>query len=451
MGHYTSIYDSPFIIKAVQTNIHKIRGNEKFDEDARDKLAPDNKYASSEVKEAYMRQRFGSGMTADVGATILLKEAFVKELYCEDNRREVVASIGKAAKDLKEGDVVMRHVFSAGGATLLDEYLDIPEYPFVDYRLEPGPIYQVPLIERFIPANKSLDIVLSRIERYANTMTTGTWLKRKGENFEISNIPGGQVLEYATQPPVQGQVANLPPFLFNFIQLLEKHIEEQGAATSALGQLPQGVRSGIAIESMKATEFMNLKIPSDMLKKTVQNISKRFIDIAADYFITPQTTVLLEQGEPTYLDIIGEAGVNARKMAKLDDLRDALIIKKGYQVRIEVESGLGFTMDGKKETMQQIASFIISLAQQGLIGPQAAQKVVQRFLETFQFGSTQEFMEALEEDGVQGGMDEQTMQKMKIALAETLKDVGAVGQEAEERNVQAGKVATVEALQDLAS
>ena len=31
----------------------------------------------------------------------------------------------------------MRHSFIAGGLTLLDEYVDFPEYPFIDYRLEP--------------------------------------------------------------------------------------------------------------------------------------------------------------------------------------------------------------------------------------------------------------------------------------------------------------------------
>jgi len=450
MGHLTSIYDSPFIIKSIPTLISKIKSDERFDKDARNRLSPDNKYATSEVKEAYMRQRFGSGMTADGAATILLNEAFVKESVCKDNKDEIVKSIGKAIKDYKDGSNIIRHTFSAGGETLLDEYLDLPEYPFVDLRMEPGPIYQVPLIERFIPANKSLDMIMSRIERYANTMITGTWLKRKGENFQINNVPGGQVIEYSAQPPIQGQMASLPGFWFQYVQLLEKQIEEQGASTSALGSLPPGVKSGVAIESVKATEFMNLKISSDMLKDAVTRISQRFIDIASDYFITPQTLVLLERGEPKYLDIIGKQGVKARKMAKIDDPRDAIIINKEYKVKIEVESGLGFTMDGKKDTMQQISQYVIGLAQQGLVGPDVVRKITEKFLETFQFGSTQEFMDALDKEAEQGGINEDQLDKMKIALAETLKDTGAVGKEAEDRQIQTGKISTLEALQDAA-
>ena len=144
----------------------------------------------------------------------------------------------------KKGDMVMRHVFTAGGVWLMDEYVNLPEFPFVDFRYEPGPIYQVPLIERFIPASKSLDTIMSRIERYANTMVTGTYLKRRGEDLQMTNIPGGQVLEYTATPPAQMNMVNLPSFLFSFIGQLNNIIEEQGAAASALGQLPAGVRSG---------------------------------------------------------------------------------------------------------------------------------------------------------------------------------------------------------------
>ena len=35
-------------------------------------------------------------------------------------------------------------------------------------------------------------------------MITGTWLTRKGENFQITNIPGGQKIEWENTPPVQG-------------------------------------------------------------------------------------------------------------------------------------------------------------------------------------------------------------------------------------------------------
>lgn len=450
MGNLNFIEDAPFIIKAIPQPIAKIKSNTKFDEEQLSKLNPDNRYASSEIKQAYMISRYSTGISVDKAATLILKESFVKEYLSSNNWEDAVkrsANTG-AMEGKSRGDVIMRHVFSSAGIWLRDEYVDIDEYPFVDFRYEPGPIYQVPLIERFIPANKSLDTVMSRVERYANTMVTGTWLKRRGEDIQIANIPGGQVLEYTATPPTQGQIANIPPFLFEFIGLLNGIIEEQGASTAALGNIPNGIRSGVAIESIKATEYANLKISSDQMKSTVKRIAQKMIQIASKYYITPQTVYNLKKGEPDYFDIMGEAGINARKRAQIDVPEGVVPIQADTIVDIEVESGLGFTAEGKKATMQQISQFMVQMAQAGYLTQPAVMQVVNKFLEIFQFGSTQEFMEAMETGTQSSPLTEEQLTQMKIAVIESLKDAGVVGQKNDEEDIMKAKIGTMEALQD---
>jgi hypothetical protein len=451
-GNLTSIYDSPAIIKASPKLISQIKANELFDKDAKDQISPDNKYASSEIKEAYMQARYSTGQESDYAATVIEKEAFIKE-YLNDDNWENVSKKGKkynVMEGKKKGDMVMRHVFSCGGVTLLDEYVDLPDYPFVDFRLEPGPIYQTSLIERFIPMNKTLDILASRIEGYANTMVTGVWMNRVGEDFQINNMPGGQRIEYKTTPPVQANLASIPPFMFNYMAFLEKLIEEQGASVSSLNQLPSGVKSGVAIESLKATEYANLKIAGDQLKDTARRIAEKMIDIASKYFIKPQTVYLLEQGEPSYFDVIGQYGIDAREKVGLG-VPNAVPIKSDYIVDIEVEGGLGYTVEGKKQSMQQIITFIMQLAQAGYLTQPAVMEVVKKFLEIFQFGSTAEFMEAMDKGLNTAPVNEQQLMQMKIAMAETLKDTGvAGGQPNHDEDIQKTKIGVVEALKDIA-
>lgn len=449
-GTLNSIYDSPAIIKAVPMLISRIKANEIFDETQRNAINPDNRFASSEVKQAYMQSKYSAGMIQDSQATVILKEAFIKEYLNDDNKDRVRKSPeGKRIlEEKKEGDVVIRHTFSTSNGWLRDEYTDLKEYPFVDYRFEPGMIYQVPLIERFMPANKSLDIVMSRVEGYANTMVTGIYQKMKGENYSVSNIPGGQVIEYEQRPLEQMQVAPMPAFIFQYMDRLNQIIEEQGASTSALNQLPKGVKSGIAIESVKASEFANLKIPIDRYKKTVKNITERFMELAANHFIEPQNVLRLEQGEPDYFDIIGEAGVKAREEAQLEVPADVVIIKKGTRVNIEVESGLGFTVQGKKETMQQVANYMLQLAEVGMVSKPQIQIMLKRFLEIFQFGSTQEFMDAMDQGQEQDVTDEQIAQ-MKIAILETLRDAGLVGEKADQKAIDTTKVGVAEVAKEL--
>jgi hypothetical protein len=452
MGNLTEIYDSPSIIKAVPTLISEIKANELFDPVQRMMINPDNKYASSEVKEAYMQSRFGALSRPDSQATLILKEAFIKEVLDD----EVIARIKQqkdpngALEGKNKNDIVIRHTFTTSNGTLFDEYTALPEYPFVDYRYEPGLIYQVPLIERFIPANKSMDVAVSRIEGYANTMVSGIWQKRKGENYQVSNMPGGQMIEYEQTPLSQMNMATVPQFMFQYINLLDSIIAEQGATTAALGQLPDGVRSGTAIESIKATEFANLKTQTEQLKDTIKRVTERMIDIAHDHFISPQTVMRLEEGEPDYFQIVGQRGAAVRREANIPLPKSAVVIKKDYHVDIEIESGLGYTMQGKKDSMLQIVEYMGSLAQRGLLTQDAVTVMTRKFLETFQFGSTQEFMDAME-SGLQSSQltQDQTAQ-IKISLLEVLKDAGLVGQQREADDIEKTKVAVAEVAKDLA-
>lgn len=448
-GEKQNISDSSFVTFTKQELIAKIKANKYFDPEQAAMISPDNKYASSEIKEAYMQTRFGNKFASDHTASLIQKETYLKEYVTEFNMKNVVKDLKESARGIEMGDQVIRQVFSAGGITLSDRYVDLSDYPIVDLRFEPGSMYQVPLIERFIPANKTLDSIVSRVEGYANTMGVGVYMKRKGENFKVSNIPGGQVIEYDVTAPQQMNLAPLPAYMFNLISVLEKFIEEQGASTSALGQLPMGVKSGTAIESLKATEYANLQIATDQVKGTVKNITKRLIDLASKYFIKPQTVKLLDKGEPSYFDIVGQRGYEAyKRIGEEEQVQDAIVIKDDFEVDIEIESGLGFTMEGKKQTMQQIATFFMGLAKEGMVSPEVMKQVVEKMLEIYQFGSTQEFLEALEQPADQP-MSDEDIQKMKVALAEVLKDTGAVGPAQQQQQVESTKVGVAEVMRDV--
>lgn len=449
-GTLNSIYDSPAIIKAVPEFIDVMRANETFDEFQREKLNPDNKYAASQIKEAYMKARFGSGYTSDKNASSLLQETFTKEYLTEDNWDDVI-NLGEAngvMEGKSKGDMVMRHTFSTSSVWLKDEYIDLDEYPFVDFRMEPGQIYQVPMIERFIPANKSLDIVMSRVERYANTMVTGVYQKRKGENYQITNMPGGQMIEYETVPLTQMNMANVPPFMFEYIQMLNRIIEEQGAATSALNQLPTGVKSGVAIESVKQTEYANLKIASDQMRDTVKRITERLLFVADKFFFDPQEVAIMEKGEPTYFDVAGASAMKKRKAAGIPLPPETIPIKSDSYVTIEVESDMGYTMEGKRQTMTQLANFVKDLAAQGYVTQEAVSVIVNNLLETFQFGATQEFTESMKNGMSATPMSDKQLQQMKVAVIEVLKEAGVVGAEADEKLIQTTKIGALEALKD---
>lgn len=450
-GYLNEIYDSPAIVKVTPMLISQIIANENYDEAAKRNLMPDNRYASSEVKEAYMNARYGKQGQTNAAATLLLKEAFIKEYINEDNMFRIAQQddAQEILQGKQKGDQVIRQVFSAGGELLRDRYISLAEYPFVDLRFEPGPIYQVPLIERFIPMNKSLDAIVSRVERYIHSTPMGVYMKRQGEQFQITNQAGAQVIEYATTPPTQQTIAPIPAFVFDMINYMGGLIEEQGVTTTTLGKLPSGVKANAAIESLKESELTNLVVASEMYKQMVKRRSERFIELADKYFVTPQEVKLLNEGEPDYFAVIGLSALRERQKLGLETPPDVVPLTKESHVEIETESSLGFTREGQRAAALDLANYLAPMVQQGFVPPEAFKMFLSELLKTYEYGGLQEFMQAMEQYMNEGSMTDQQIQAMKVALAETVSDMTKQGVfPSQEDRIMENKIGVVEGLKD---
>ena len=452
IGSLNELEDAPFLIKTKPRRIADIKADERYPLEQVMQIHPDNRHASSDIKEAYERARHGDRAGMDQAATVLEKEAFIKE-YLNDNntpRIRLQKDGGEILKRKKKGDPIIRQTFVAGNITLSDKYLNLPGYPIVDLRFEPGPLYQVPLIERFIPQNKSLDLVVSRVERYLHTMVTGSWSVKSGEPTEPDNSAGGQILKYNTVAPIQNPIASIPPFVFSFMNLLESLIEEQGVTTTALGKLPAGVKANAAIETLKESEFANLTILLERVKGVVKRAAEKMLDYADDYFVTPKTVYYMEKGEPQYFDIIGASAMEKRQDLKIDtEPLNAIPIKRDYRVDIEIERGLAYTHEGKKQAAKELGDYMVQLSQIGLVDPEVVKVYLRKLLEVYGFGASNEIMEAMEQYSAAGQMTEEQVQTMKVAIIEVMKDMQAAGiLPTMEQRIEEGKVATAEAIRD---
>ena len=71
-GDVSNLNDSPFLIKGTKMLISEIKANELFDKAQLELINPDNRLASSEIKEAYMTTRFGKMHETDSSASLIL-------------------------------------------------------------------------------------------------------------------------------------------------------------------------------------------------------------------------------------------------------------------------------------------------------------------------------------------------------------------------------------------
>lgn len=459
-GSMTELKDLPYMGEGVPRYIAQIKADERFDKESVQRISPDNKHASSEIKDAYMRFRYGGEFNqAEQSATLIQKEFYVKEYLNDENlpRIRTQKDGDKILKrhmdsmgEYKYGDPVLRQVFAAGNIPLAASYVNLPDFPYIDYRMEPGPLYQVPLIERFIPQNKSLDMIVSRVERYTHTMVTGSWSIKKGEDEKPNNSAGGQVFNYLTTAPVQNQIAPLPAFVFQFMGLLNSYIQEQGTTLSTLGEVPAGVKAHAAIESLKESEYANLVVATKQLKKTMKRFAEKCLDIADDYFVQPQTVYRIERGEPTYFDVIGSSALEARKDQNLTKglTGEEIPLKRDYGVEIEVQAGLGYTKEGKKAAAKELGDWLVQMAEMKLISPDVVKQYTQALFEEYQFGRTEDIMDAMDNSDMTPELSEEQLMQMKIAVLEALKEAGEVGPDASKNRIMENKVGVMEALKD---
>jgi hypothetical protein len=102
---------------------------------------------------------------------------------------------------------------------------------------------------------------------------------------------------------------------------------------------------------------------------------------------------------------------------------ETIPLKKDYKVDVEISSAPAYTRQGQREVLNGLIDKMTVLAQQGLVPPEAIKVVVEQFLETFQFGATAEVMQAIDEYGQTGNMEENQINAIKVAVLEVMKDL----------------------------
>lgn len=448
-GELSDIEEEPLIIKACPQYMDWIWNHPKFEN--KEKVLPDNLFSASKIKQNYMQQKYGSINKPHATDTAIIKEALIKT-YVDGKVLDAI----KKQKDaelffrVKEGDVILRQVFVGSGFKLYDKFLPLTRYNIIDFRYEPGAIYQTPLLERFKPANKVLDNIISRVERNLYSISGGKYWRRKGDDWEMTNDTYGQVIESVT-PPQPVDTPTVPGFVFDMVGLMTSFIEEQGVTTSALGKIPSGVRSGKMIESLKESEYANLTMPLEQVKDTVRRAAEVMIDLASKYYVNPQRVNYQEGADNYEFDVIGEVG--ARQLNneyRGGEMVGATVLKPNRRFRVDIENGMGYTAEGKRQNATELVQLMADMANKGLAPMEAVKEVVSQLLRSYQFGATAEIMQSYDKfvaEAPQNAKDR--MAETKIAVVEALKDLGLVGKDMENMQVNATKVGVMEAAKDM--
>ncbi len=323
------IDDSPVFIKIVQRKEEDIRNNKDYTIPKDLTFVLEERFASSDMKEMRLMEKFGSFGVVSKEGTGLLKECYIKDFDAD-------------------GKPIMRLVTIFGGQTIRNEIVPYKRYPFAVLKLQSGPYYQQSYLESLIPTNKSIDLITSNIETFFHTMTRGKYLKHKNSTVTRVTNENGDFIEYDVDKPEQLILANIPSYVFNHLGNLEKWIEERTVSAATTGKVPRGIRAYKAIEAMKQADFANVGTPVTFLEETLERVAELILEQADVFIDEPQTVQRLNEENPDYFSVVGQSSYS-ESMGK-----NVVPISADTRIDVKIESGLSYTEEGKRQTMLEL-------------------------------------------------------------------------------------------------
>lgn len=333
------IDDSPMVVKTVSKLPEEILNNPIYTLESDVEFNLEKRFAYSDLKEMREAEKFGAHNTTEDRGGIL------KEVYFWD---------------YKDDKKIMRLISIYADKVVRSEILPLKRYPFAPLKLQAGPYFQQSYLESLIPTNKSIDLIVSNIETFFHTMTRGKWLKHKNSTISRVTNENGDFIEYDVEPPVQVPLASIPNYVFVHMANLEKWIEERTVSSSTTGRAPRGIRAYKAIESLKQSDFANMGGPVTFLEECLERVAELINEQADIYLNSPTTVKRVDEEKPDYFQVVGASNYSGE---------DGVVpISASTKIDVQIESGLSYTEEGKRQTM-------LELFELGLIPPDMLLKV----------------------------------------------------------------------------
>lgn len=348
--------ETHFLIKVVPKTINELENSKIYDQDVVKDLTPDYKYSSSEYKHIRESEKFGSQSEIKDKR---LQKVLLKEVW------------------LKDGDQWYLTTECQGKILRQPTKIDY-SLTFVAVTINEGQIYQTSLLEDLIPMNKKIDIIVAYLEQFFKVCTVGRLLEPAGAKVErILDQHGERIRYQGPQPPVWLESPQLSPVVINLLQLLINFMDEKGASVMSFGKVPTGVKAWRALESLKQIEVSNLQTAIDHLTGAMEKLGYKILEIIETGAVNPIPFVYQDKNEFKQISAVSQ---NAYEVNYEYQSQESILpVSSKYRIKVEIEQGIAYTEEGKRQT-------VIELAKSGLIDKQTA-------LESLKFSNVGEIVE----------------------------------------------------------
>lgn len=351
-----------WLICSVPKSLDEIKQREDFDQDAKDKVQAENRYAQSGLKDMIERARRGGQLPSD---QTILNQFFVRT---KDGIMQYYVV----------GDTLMR-----SGVLLpyksFDEFIDLYKPRDTDH------FYERPPCSDWVDLQKTINKLMSNAEAYCDMMLQGRW-RRLDKTISIP-VGGqhGQVIDAAIGDLEQYPLIPLPQTHFQVLDRAVAHMEQiAGVHGESMGRLSGSADSGVSITALQAGDEQNSATAVDNFKSFLSRIAVKALTVASKN-LKISTPIFVEQtpGDSIRIDVIGE------EFRTLRDMKNVYGIKPFSNIDVEIVVGSAYSDFQQQQTVLDLLK----------VGYQPGQNpVLDRLVVTFwRMGNQREVMKMLED------------------------------------------------------
>jgi len=234
-----------------------------------------------------------------------------------------------------------------------DKYPNIKTMDIQPFRVYSGSWYQKSYVARQIPINRSIDTLGSRFDDLILRLTKDGWLMQSEEDIDgEANEEMGQIWHYDAVKPEHIPMSQVPAFLPEWFSMDLSLSDRYGMSTLFSGGLPNkasGLRANKMIESLKGLTTQNNTGPINNYKAAIKNILRVTFLYLYEMWDTPKDVLSSELGQDVPQFISGK-----QSDIYNDEEKYIPIPNEFKKFDVDVDNGLGYTMEERKKTALEL-------------------------------------------------------------------------------------------------
>ena len=322
----SSIEDARYVVKVMSKPLELIQENPNYDKKVTENLTTTSNLSESDFKNLIISNE----NNVDAGG----KNVILHETWCvtKDGIRVITTS--------PQSNEILRN-----------ELTTFKKLPFEIYQpdINIGGIYGEGWVKNIVPLNKASNYLeTSRLE-YNILINKGRLLIPKGAGVKsVTNQNGEKIYykagfkpEFLPTPPMGSDVDRQINALGMYIQMI-------GAANEAfIGQTPTGVKSGIAIETLIASNFNQL---SDLVNNLANCLAKLGEDILQLGYEYQLLTKPFRASNGEYYGVLG----GGQPPIDIERLLKVVAIPSNPEVKVRITSGVAHTKEAKRDILMAL-------------------------------------------------------------------------------------------------